>query len=423
MTSFGQICTDSVNVYFRVGQYDFDPALGSNRTTIDSFIDAVRKSAAASDLKRIDVYGYASPEGASFTNEALARERCATIARYLAEHAGVSRDFIAEHPVGIDWDALRRLVYSTPDMSNRQKVLDILDNTPVWVYDADGKVIDGRKKQLMDLAGGRTWSWMTANLFPQLRNVTAISLCRRTPTGEGSDGVQTEDTVAPGKADQTADGELNILSPDDNALEEATADSLNNNGTRLKDGGASLVASEIYEPFHRLALKTNMLYYAILMPNLELEWLINKNWSVAVEGNIAWWGRYSKMRSYRMAVIDVEGRRWIKPRKPWHGMYVGVIAGGGWYDLQKGRPGKYGDGLMAGVSFGYMWPIGRNLSLEAEIGAGYIYSRYKEYEYHDGHHVYMRTKALNYFGPIKLKFSIAWRFLDANKPRSTQSVK
>ena len=138
---------------------------------------------------------------------------------------------------------------------------------------------------------------------------------------------------------------------------------------------------------------------------------------MALEGNVAWWGRYEKQKSYRMAIIDAEARRLIKPREPWHGMYVGVIAGGGWYDLENGDPGYYGEGLMTGLSFGYMWPVGRNLSLEAAIGAGYVYTRYKEYEYLDGHHLYMRTKALNYFGPIKAKLSIVWRFYDINKPK------
>ncbi len=172
-------------------------------------------------------------------------------------------------------------------------------------------------------------------------------------------------------------------------------------------------------PFYRFALKANMLYYGILLPNLEFEWMIDRHWSVALEGNFAEWGSYKRERSYRLNLIDAEGRYRIKPRAPWEGFYVGVIAGGAWYDLEKGTPGHYGWGMMSGLTAGYMWSISSRLSLEAEIGAGYMYTRYKDYQPIDGHHVYLRTKEINYFGPIKLNFSIAWRFSDANKPKRT----
>ncbi|MDE6008228.1 MAG: DUF3575 domain-containing protein, partial [Muribaculaceae bacterium] len=44
------------------------------------------------------------------------------------------------------------------------------------------------------------------------------------------------------------------------------------------------------------------------------------------------------------------------------------------------------------------------------VGAGYMHTRYKVYRSVDDHKLYMSTKSLNYFGPLKLKFSIAWRF-------------
>ena len=78
-----------------------------------------------------------------------------------------------------------------------------------------------------------------------------------------------------------------------------------------------------------------------------------------------------------------------------------------------------GEGGMAGLSFGYMWPITRNLSLEAAIGAGYMYTRYKEYEPYEGHYLYMRTKSMNYFGPLKVKFQLVWRFNDINKHKKS----
>lgn len=166
---------------------------------------------------------------------------------------------------------------------------------------------------------------------------------------------------------------------------------------------------------YRFALKTNMLYDVALMPNLELEWHINNKWSLAVENDIAWWKKDSKHKYYQIAMISSEVRRWFKLRNPWHGMYVGLFAGVGKYDLENGKNGYMGEGYMTGLSLGYMWPIAKNFSFETGIGAGYMYTRYKEYKPFDGHYLYQRTKSLNYFGPLKLKFSIAWRFNDINK--------
>lgn len=35
------------------------------------------------------------------------------------------------------------------------------------------------------------------------------------------------------------------------------------------------------------ALKTNLIYDALLMPNVELEWRINNRWSLAAEADVA----------------------------------------------------------------------------------------------------------------------------------------
>lgn len=183
------------------------------------------------------------------------------------------------------------------------------------------------------------------------------------------------------------------------------------------------VPSNDIKPYHRLALKTNLLYDAALLPNIEVEWLIKRTWSLSLEGGVAWWGKYANERSYRLAMISPEAKLWIRPRAPWHGFYVGIFAGCGLYDLEKGRPGYRGEGVMGGVSGGFMWPVSRCLSLEAAIGVGYMFTRYKEYLPVNGHHVYQRTKEIHYFGPLKVKFSLVWRLWDINKPKRQNAVK
>lgn len=164
-----------------------------------------------------------------------------------------------------------------------------------------------------------------------------------------------------------------------------------------------------------IAIKTNLLYDAALMPNLEVEWLMNRHWSVGIEGDVAWWKPASN-KVYRLAMISPEVKYHINPKGAWRGLYAGAFAGGGLYQLERPHHDGYrGEGGMAGLSLGYVWTLGRHLLMEAGIGAGYMYTRYKVYESRDGHKLYMRTKNLNYVGPLKLKLSIAWRFDIMNK--------
>ncbi|MDE7180995.1 MAG: DUF3575 domain-containing protein [Muribaculaceae bacterium] len=394
--SFGNNLADSVNVRFRVGQSRFDAAFEDNHRAMDSFIESVRQAEASGDIERIIVRGYASPDGQAASNEKLAHRRCSAIAEYIAEHAGVSRSLIEEQPGGVAWDELRRLVEADHSVPSREKVLYILDNTPLMVFSPTGKIIDGRKKQLMDLNGGRTYRWMTEHLFPTLRNAVAVTLYLRSD----STAEQPEDTGA-GATELQPDTEIAV--PDTVGSENLAS------GISAAEIQDPEVREEIKRRTAHFALKTNLLYDAALLPNLELEWFVNDYWSVSLEGDVAWW-KPEYTRVYRMAIVSPEVRYHIRPRAPWHGMYVGAFAGGGFYQLENRHDGYRGEGGMGGVSFGYMWPVGKHLLFDAEIGAGYLYSRYKVYESRDHHKLYLRTKTLNYFGPLKLKFSIAWRF-------------
>lgn len=405
--AFGHNSADSVKVYFRVNRANFDPLLGGNAASLDSFVNKIRVAADARELGYITIRAYASPEGPLRVNNRLSEERSKTVADYIINRTGIASDLIRIKPEGVAWDELRRVVAGNPDVPRQSQVLDILDNTPLWIFDSKGRVVDGRKKRLMSLAGGVPYRWLFAHVFPQLRNALAVSVCFKPDSCDRQPAADTADTlrvvdrgdtvsvVTPDTLRHSVDGE-----PSDTALVQQP-----------------VTAEHTVEPRYLFALKTNMLYYAALMPNLELEYLFSDRWSVAVEGDVAWWGRYSRNKSYRIAIVTPEVRHWIKPRSPWHGMYVGLFAGGGWYDFLSGSSGCYGEGVMAGASFGYMWPIGKRLSLEAALGAGYMHTRFKEYEPYEGHHVYQRTKALDYFGPLKLKLSIAWRFLDRNKSK------
>ena len=416
---FGQSKADTVRVYFEVNRHDFNPGLFDNASVMERLIEKVDSANSAGVIGQIEVYGYSSPEGSRRRNQRLSDRRCRNIADYIIARTGVDPRLIIARGMGETWNELRTMISATPDVPMRSRVLDIIDNTPEWIFDSRGRVVDGRKKQLMDLAGGRPYRWLLKNIFPKLRYALTISVQYEpahksdaeypAAPADSVDTVELADIECPDDLDKQVD----IEEPGANDGQICLSDTTEKEGVELTH--ASPLATP--DPVHRLAIKTNMLYYALLLPNLEVEYHISPNWSVALEGDLAWWGKYSQEKSYRLAIVSPEVKRWIHPRAPWHGMYIGAFVGAGLYDLENKSKGYYGEGIMGGFSFGFMWPVSRCISLEAAIGAGYLYSRYKEYRPMDGHHVYQRTKDLNYFGPLKIKLSLVWRLWDLNKSK------
>ena len=211
-----------------------------------------------------------------------------------------------------------------------------------------------------------------------------------------------------------------VAEPMGEAVPEQTSSGKDPEGVRKEEiAGDTLVQP----PWHRLAIKTNLLYDAILMPSLEVEYRIDDRWSVAVEGSVAWWKRDRRHKYYQIATILPEGRYWFGTKKPWHGHYVGVFAGGSWYDLENGERGYKGEFFTTGVSYGYMFPIGRSLSIEAGLGVGFLYTTYEEYLPIDGHYVYQQTSRTNWFGPVKVKTGVGMETVGRQERRSAMKYK
>lgn len=259
--------------------------------------------------------------------------------------------------------------------------------------------MDGRKKQLMDLRGGMPYTYMLENFFPELRSSLSVA-CYRKPE-------------PPVKV--ISQKETKVKEPEPALQPDSVAEPASEPATVRKEATVQPHRPTV----QRLAVKTNLLYDAILMPSLEVEYRIADRWTVNLEGDMAWWNNDGKHKCYQVATISPEGRWWFgqKQGSPWHGHYLGVFGGFTWYDLENGKEGYQGEAEMVGVSYGYMFPIGRRLSLEAGIGLGYMHSKYEEYLPIDGHYVYQQTNRMNYFGPLKLKFALVWRLWDTDKKK------
>ena len=379
------VSRDSICVYYLRGYSNVNLELRANRVVLDSVAQRLRAllgDTAVYDV-RLLLTGSASPEGTDKANLRLSQNRAKRLLAYLQEHAPLP-DSVRTAAIGVDWQGLIRLTEADPQVPRQQEALDILRNTPLWVFDAQGRIVDGRKRQLMNLAGGNTFRYMDEHLFPDLRT-TAIELRykKRTPPPppepEPEPASEPEPVVVPEPAPEP------------------------------EPAPAPVPEKEKEYVFTPWSLKTNLLYDLALMPSLEVEYRINDHWSAAIEGNMAWWHRDAPHKYYQLATIVPEVRYWFRPQGPCRGHYLGLMGGGGWYDLENGGRGYKGEGGMIGVSYGYQFPVGRYFAFEAGAALGYMHTEYEEYLPIDGCYVYQQTNRMNYFGPLRLRFSWVWR--------------
>ena len=233
--------------------------------------------------------------------------------------------------------------------------------------------------------------------------------------------------------DTNPDGTKNI-----SGVRVAKGNDTNANGTELTDnteitgstkvtgnaqttGSANAIAPGKSRRHPLFAVKTNLLFDAALMPNIEVEVPIGKRWSLNGEYMFPWWlindDRYCLQ--VLMGGLEVRyrpGRR--SGRDVLTGHFLGLYAGGGKYDLQWDKNGYQGEFFIAaGVSYGYAHSIARNLRLEYNIGIGMLRTDYRHYHSRDNHRtlLWQENGEYTWLGPTKLKISLVWLITGKNK--------
>lgn len=178
---------DSIRIYYRTGYRYVESAYRDNGTQLARFTKSVRTALRDGTIERIVVRSGASPDGANRANELLSERRADSLVSYIVRHTGIPLSSLKRQAAGILWDELRAQVAAS-EMPYRDEVLDVLDNTPVWIFDARNRVVGGRKKRLMDLRGGEPYRYMLRKFFPDLRSSVVVTLYIREPKSKKENG-------------------------------------------------------------------------------------------------------------------------------------------------------------------------------------------------------------------------------------------
>jgi len=159
-------------------------------------------------------------------------------------------------------------------------------------------------------------------------------------------------------------------------------------------------------------LRTNLLYDALLLPSIGVETGFGQRWSAVFNVSFNWLKDDNRHRYWRILTTDAEVRLWLTRdvdafRK--QGFHVGAYGALYRYDLEFGGKGNMGDlHWGGGLAAGYALPIGRNLTLDLSVAAGYIGGDYKEYEPENSYYVWLADCRRNYFGPTKAEVTLVW---------------
>lgn len=162
-----------------------------------------------------------------------------------------------------------------------------------------------------------------------------------------------------------------------------------------------------------VAVRTNLLYDALLLPTLGIEWRIDADWGIKFDGSLSWWGN-EKGKVQKMWLINPEVRRYMLRNRRF---YAGISGNFGRSNLYKyalggilsGDTGYQGDFWSAGLTVGYQLRLSERFSMDFNLGLGYTRFAYDTFGIIDGVRVSKaRDLTKNLWGPTQAGISLMW---------------
>lgn len=172
----------------------------------------------------------------------------------------------------------------------------------------------------------------------------------------------------------------------------------------------------------KVAVKTNLISDATTSINLGGEVIVAPRWSLDIAWEYNNWS-FSEGKRWKHWFVQPEARFWLCDAIAGHFLSAHLI--GGKYnfghlnipvnflgsDFRNLKDNRYqGWALGAGVGYGYSWAIAKHWNLEAEIGVGYIFTRYARFECEGCGKELESGMPHNYFGPTKLALNLIYVF-------------
>lgn len=154
----------NAHISFRLGKYDILPDFQNNSQELARIRAKLNELRGNEDVtfNKLDLIGYASPEGGTEFNDRLSKKRVESFAGYLSSQYLILRGRLHSEWKGADWEGLKKRVRSM-SFSAKDEVLDILELP-----------IQQRTPALKKLDNGKVYSMLLEEVYPPLRRTELI---------------------------------------------------------------------------------------------------------------------------------------------------------------------------------------------------------------------------------------------------------
>ena len=158
---FGQ---DELEIVFKVSKAEIDSTVFNNEIAFGKILSAVDKIFSNPHFRvdKIEIAGYASPEGSRRFNNWLGENRAKALIDYIISHRpqyALTPDHFNIHNGEENWAGLRRHLIES-QIEERDSVKAIIDSP---LPDEE------KKSAIKDLNGGKVWKQMLEQVYPHLR--------------------------------------------------------------------------------------------------------------------------------------------------------------------------------------------------------------------------------------------------------------
>ncbi len=389
---------DSVQVYFSVGKSEFDPAFRGNGASLDTFIN--RANGLLSDTTVVDVQSYitssTSPEGSESINNKIARRRQTSIKEYIDSNLDFRKRDVTFRSHIPDWDLLRKLVAADESVPDKAEVMEILNTRPA---------------KINEMYGTPTWKYLNRKFFPEMRRTMMVV--------EYTQKVQVEVVVPDPEPEPQPEPEPPLEAAKAPEQKVENAEPVIEPAPRTEP--LQEEEPEPKTPFG-LYLKTNTLFYPILIPNIAVEWQFADHWSASLPFYYSALDWFSRETKFRVLGVQPELRYWFKDNM--RGFFVGAHASFGWYNVATDGDYRYQDhkrgspALGGGLDAGYKIKLGRKENsrwgMEFTLGAGVLPLHWDKY-YNVKNGSFVEEGRWLWIGPDQASVSITYLIGKARK--------
>lgn len=428
-------------IYFRLGDSDIDLSYKDNKNSLEYLVSEINNIGTNSDyvIKKIVVTGSASPEGNSDFNQRLSDKRTESLYRWVIGMFPEYRHIIKKESIGVDWEQLKQIV-SKSYVPYKERVLDIIENTPIWIR-RGGKIVDGRVKQLKDLDDGHVWRYMYKNFFAEMRMAGGGIICEveyKHPEKYNENIVISSKrslVVVDGDTTSYSNHDLFSVVPQDTIhLVYKDTIRISNDSEKFQQVIEETIEQDEADTQRKkrekrtrkertpgvkkgnsfgMSIKTNMLYDLLLVPNIGMEFHLGSGWTLGANWMYAWWSNKPLHYYYRVYGGDFTLRKYFggaHKRNAMTGHHLGLYGQMTTYDFSDGKVGQmapkwsYGGGL----EYGYSFPVAYRLNIDVSVGVGYFTGKYENYIPQDGHYIWQSTYMRKWIGPTKAEVSLVW---------------